>query len=200
MGGRTREVDGCVRRMLALLLLLTVLVISRDMPASSASGIELLPMKLRWSIAWAGLQARSPIRPLAAHLTLAMDPGRRTALGRRAAVYLAREGTVADRLRWSAVLVRANRRNLPMFIRAVRAALATSDCGSLRRAVRLARGLSRGDRSKVAKEFGRRDHAHWGSTALRAGLRVSDRPELRRALHQAQQRPTTGATPPSCAM
>jgi hypothetical protein len=202
MAARTRHPDGCVRRTLVLLLILAVLVVSRDMPARSASGIELLTMKLRWSIAWAGLHARSPLRPLAAHLALTMDPRYRTGMGRRAAGVLASEGTVDERLRWSAVLTRADRRNLPLFVRAVRTALATSDCGSLRTAVKRAQSLSAGDRARVAAEFGRRRYAHWGPAGLRAGLRISNRPELRRALQRSLRmtlrRPAPGAVP--CAM
>lgn len=200
MAAQTRQPDGCVRRILVLLLLLAMLAVSRDMPTRSASGIELLTMKLRWSIAWTGFHAGSPLRPLAAHLALAMDPGRRTELGRRAARHLANEGTVAERLRWSAVLARRDRRNLPLFVRAVRAALATSDCASLRAAVKRAQSLSTGDRALVANEFGRHRYAHWGPTQLRAGLHVADRPDLRRALHQAQQRPATRARVAPCAM
>jgi hypothetical protein len=160
------------------------------MPPGSASGFELLAMKLRWSIAWAGFQAGSPLRLPAAHLALAMDPRRRTGLGRAAARHLAREGTVAERLRWSAALARADRRNLVLFVRAVRAALATSDCALLRAAVKRAQSLPVGDRTRVAGEFGRRRYAHWGPTRFRAGLRVSNRPELRRALRKAQRHPT----------
>jgi hypothetical protein len=200
MAGRSGDPDGCVRRTVALLLLLAVLAVSRDMPSGSVSGIELLPMKLRWSIAWAGLHAHPPLRPLAARLALAMDPERRTGLGRRAARYLASEGTALDRLRWSATLAREDRRDLPLFVGAVRAALATSDCGSLRTAVRLARSLPRGDRAKVAREFGRRRFAHWGPSGLRAGLRVFDRPDLRRALRHAEQRTTTRGDAAPCAM
>jgi hypothetical protein len=200
MAAGTSHPDGCVRRTLVLLLLLAMLAVSRDMPSRSASGIELLPMKLRWSIAWAGLHARTPLRPLAAHLALAMDPRPRTGLGRRAARHLASEGTVAERLRWSAALARANRRNLPLFVRAVRAALATRDCASLRAAVKRARSLSPGDRARVAGEFGRPRRAHWGSTGLRAGLHVSERPELRHALHRAKRHPTTRGRAAPCAM
>jgi hypothetical protein len=204
MAARTRHPEGCVRRALVLLLILAVLAVSRDMPAQSASGIELLTMKLRWSIAWAGLHARSPLRPLAAHLALSMDPRRRTGLGRRAARVLAIEGSVAERLRWSAALTRADRRNLPLFVRALRAALATSDCASLRTAVKRAQRLSAGDRARVAAEFGRRRYAHWGPTGLRAGLRVSQRAELRRALQRThrvtQRRPAARAGVASCAM
>jgi hypothetical protein len=198
MAARTRHPHGCARRTLVLLLLLAVLTVSRDMPPRSASGIELLAMKLRWSIAWTGLQVGSPLRPLAAHLALAIDPRGRTALGRQAAHHLATEGTVAERLRWSAALARADRRNLGLFLRAVRAALATSDCTLLRAAVRRAQRLSAVDRARVAGEFGRQRYAHWGPTRLRAGLRVADRPDLRRFLHKAQRRPATRAAP--CAM
>jgi hypothetical protein len=204
MARRTRHPLGCVRRTLVLLLILAVLVVSRDMPARSASGIELLTMKLRWSIAWAGLHTDSPLRPLAAHLALAMDPRPRTGLGRRAARVLASEGTLAERLRWSAALTRADRRNLPLFLRALRATLATSDCALLRTAVKRARRLSASHRARVAEEFGRPGYAHWGPTGLRAGLRVSDRAELRRALQRTlrtiQRRPTTRAGLASCAM
>jgi hypothetical protein len=200
MAARTRHPDGCVRRTLVLLLVLAVLAVSRDMPSRSASGIELLAMKLRWSIAWAGLQVGTPLRPLAAHLALAMDPRGRTALGRQAAHHLAAEGTVAERLRWSAALARADRRNLGLFVRAVRAALVTSDCALLRAAVRRAQRLPAVDRARVAAEFGRHRYAHWGPTRLRAGLRVADRPDLRRALHKAQRRPATRARAASCAL
>jgi hypothetical protein len=171
MAARTRQPAGCIRRILVLLLLLGVLMVSRDMPARSASGVELLTMKLRWSIAWAGFQVGSPLRPLAARLVLAMDPRRRTELGRRAARHLASEGSVAERLRWSAALVRADRRNLPLFVRALRAALATRDCAVLRAAVKQAQSLS-----------------------------LADRPNLRRALHRAQRRPVTRARAAPCAM
>jgi hypothetical protein len=200
MGMRSGHPDGCVRRTLILLLLLAVLAVSRDMPPRSASGVELLTMKLRWSLAWAGFQVGSPLKPLAAHLALAMDPRRRTELGRRAARHLASEGTVAERLRWSAALARTDRRSLPLFVRAVRAALATDDCATLRAAVKRARSLSRGDRARVAGEFGRRRYAHWGPAGLRAGLRVSDRPELRRALHRAQRRPVNRTKATTCVM
>jgi hypothetical protein len=200
MGTRTGHPDGSVRRTLVLLLLLAVLAVSRDMPPRSASGVELLAMKLRWSIAWVGFQVGSPLKPLAAHLALAMDPRRRTELGRRAARHLASHGTVAERLRWSATLARLDRRSLPLFVRAVRAALATSDCAILRAAVKRAQHLSARDRARVAGEFGRRRYAHWGPTGLRAGLRVADRPELRRALRKAQRRPTIRAKPIPCVM
>jgi hypothetical protein len=200
MAARTRHPDGCVRRTLVLLLVLAVLAVSRDMPPRSASGVELLAMKLRWSIAWVGLQARSPLRPLAAHVVLAMDPRLRTGLARQAARHLASEGTVAERLRWSAALARADRHDLPLFVRAVRAALATSDCASLRAAVKRAQRLAADDRARVAWEFGRRRYAHWGPSGPRAGLHVADRPELRRALHQAQRRPATRARAAPCAM
>ena len=200
MGTRTGHPDGCIRRTFILLLILTVLAVSRDMPTRSASGVELLTMKLRWSIAWAGFQVSSPLRPLAAHLALAMDPRRRTGLGRRAAYHLASEGTLAERLRWSAALARTDRRNLPLFVRAVRSALATRDCAVLRAAVKRAQSLSTGDRARVAGEFGRGRYAQWGPTRLRAGLRVSDRPELRRALHRAQRRPINRTKTTTCVM
>jgi hypothetical protein len=203
MAARTRHPDGCIRRLLILLLILAVLAVSRDMPARSATGVELLTMKLHWSIAWAGLHAPSPVRPLAAHLALSMDPGRRTEMGRQAAYILAGEGTVAERLRWSAALTRADRRNLPLFVRAVRAALATSDCALLRTAVRGAQRLSAGDRARVAAQFGRPRYSHWGPTGLRAGLRVANRAELRRALQRtsraSQRRPAASASV-ACAM
>jgi hypothetical protein len=200
MGTPTGHPDGWVRRSFILLLILAVLAVSRDMPTRSASGVELLTMKLRWSIAWAGFQVSSPLRPLAAHLALAMDPHRRTELGRQAAHHLASEGTVAERLRWSAGLARTDRRNLSLFVRAVRAALATSNCASLRAAVKRAQSLSAGDRARVAGEFGRGRYTHWGPTRLRAGLRVSDRPELRRALHRAQRRPISRTRAMTCVM
>jgi hypothetical protein len=200
MAARTTQPDRCVRRILVLLLLLAMLAVSRDVPARSASGIELLTMKLRWSIAWAGFHAGSPLRPLAAHLALAMDPRQRTGLGRRAARHLAGEGTTAERLRWSAALARADRRNLPLFVRALRMALATSDCATLRAAVKRAQSLSASDRALLAGEFGRRRYAHWGPTRLRAGLRVANRPDLRHALHKAQRRPAARATAATCAM
>jgi hypothetical protein len=200
MAPRTRHPGGCVRRTIVLLLLLAVLVVSRDMPPLSASGLELLTMKLRWSIAWVGFQAGSPLRPLAAHLALAMDPRHQTGLGRAAAHHLASEGTVAERLRWSAALARGDRRNLALFVRAVRTALAASDCASLRAAVKWAKGLPAGDRRRVAGEFGRRRFAHWGPTRLRAGLHVSDRPELRRALRKAQRNPAARPRTIRCAM
>jgi hypothetical protein len=200
MAARITQPDRCVRRILVLLLLLAMLAVSRDVPTRSASGIELLTMKLRWSIAWAGFHAGSSLRPLAAHLALAMDPRQRTGLGRRAARHLASEGTMAERLRWSAVLARADRRNLPLFVRAVRMALATSDCASLRVAVKRAQSLSAGDRARIAGEFGRRRYAHWGPTRLRAGLRVANRPDLRHALHKAQRLSTIRATAAPCAM
>ena len=204
MAAQPRHPDGCVRRTLALLLILAVLAVSRDMPARSTSGVELLTMKLRWSVAWAGLHAPPPVRPLAAHLTLSMDPGRRTGTGRRAAYVLAGEGTVAERLRWSAALTRADRRNLPLFVRAVRAALTTTDCALLRTAVRRAQRLSAGDRARVAAEFGRPRYRHWGPTGLRAGLRVAGRAELRRALQRisraGQRRSPATANVVTCAM
>jgi hypothetical protein len=169
-------VDACLRRSLALLLLLGVLAVSRDMPTASASGIELLPMKLRWSVAWAGLHTTpSPVTPLAAHLAVAMDPGLNTGLGREAAAHLASNGAVRDRLRWSAALARMDRRSRPLLVRAVDAALKTSDCQLLRTAVRAARTLPRADRAKVTRK-------------------------LRRALHRAQPRPTTRGTVAPCPM
>jgi hypothetical protein len=192
--------ERCVHRMLAMLMLLGVLAVSRDMPTASASGIELLPMKLRWSIAWVGLQLHSPFTPLAAHLTLAMDPSRRTALGQQATGYLARNGSVRERLRWSAALARAHPRNLPLLVRAVDAALATTDCGLLKAAMRAARSLPRGDRATVAREFGRARYAHWGSTAPRAGLRLADHPDVRRALRRAQRHPTRRGNAAPCPM
>jgi hypothetical protein len=193
--------DACLRRTLALLLLLGVLAISRDMPTASASGIELLPMKLRWSLAWAGLHTtESPLTPLAAHLTLAMDSGLHTALGREAAGFLARNGAVRDRLRWSAALARTDRRSLPLLVRAVDAALETTDCELLDAAVQAAQSVPRGDRARVAREFGRSRFAHWGATALRSGLRISNQPELRLALHRAQRRPTTRGRVAPCPM
>jgi hypothetical protein len=176
VASRACDADACLRRALALLLLLGVLAVSRDMPTASASGIELLPMKLRWSIAWAGLHTtQSPLTPVAAHLALAMDPGLHTGLGRKAAGYLARNGAVRDRLRWSAALARMDRRSLPLLVRAVDAALETSDCELLHTAVRAARSLPRADRARVARK-------------------------LRRALHQAQRRPTTRGTVAPCPM
>jgi hypothetical protein len=200
MAARSRQPAGCVRRTLVLLLLLAMLAVSREMPARSASGVELLVMKLRWSLAWAGFHAGPPLRPLAAHLALTMDPRQRTGLGRRAAHHLAREGTVAERLRWSAALTRADRRNLPLFVRAVRAALATSDCAALRAAVQRAQRLSGSDRARVAGEFGRHRYAHWGPTRLRAGLQVADRPDLRRVLSRTQRHPAPRARAVPCAM
>ena len=204
MAASTRHPDGCcVRRTLVLLLVLAILAVSRDMPTRSASGVELLTMKLRWSIARAGLQIRSPLRPLAAHLTLTMDPRSTTGLGRQAAHVLASEGTVAEQLRWSAALTRMDRRNLPLFVRAVRTALAGSDCGLLRAAAQRARSLSARDRARVAVEFGRHRYAHWGTARLRAGLRVSDLPDLRRALQRTlrttRRRPANRADALSCA-
>jgi hypothetical protein len=187
-----------------MLLILAVLAVSRDMPTRSASGVELLTMKLRWSIAWAGLQVRSPLRPLAAHLVLAMDPRSDTGLGRQAARVLASEGSVTERLRWSAALTRSDRRNLPLFIRAVRTALASGDCGALRAAVQRARSLPARDRARVAAEFGRHRYAHWGPAGLRAGLRVSDLPDLRRVLRRTlrttRRRPASSAGDVSCAI
>jgi hypothetical protein len=200
MAARTTQSDGCNRRILALLLLLAMLAVSRDMPTRSASGIELLTMKVRWSIAWVGFHAGSPLRPLAAHLALAMDPRQRTGLGHRAARHLASEGTVAERLRWSAALARADRRNLPLFVRAVRMALASSDCASLRAAVKRSQSLSAGDRVLIAGEFGRRRYGHWGPIRLRAGVRVADRPDLRHALHKARRHPATRASATPCAV
>ena len=170
MGARTRQPDGCTHRVLVLVLLLAMLAVSRDMPTRSASGIQLLSMKLRWAIAWAGFHAGDPLRPPAARLVLAMDPRQRSGLGRQAARHLATRGTVAERLRWSAALARADRRDLPLFVRAVRAALATSDCARLRAAVERARSLSAGDQA------------------------------LRRALHRAQRRPATRPRTAPCAM
>jgi hypothetical protein len=168
--------DASLRRSLVLLLLLSVLAVSRDMPTASASGIELLPMKLRWSVAWAGLRTTpSPLTPLAAHLAVAMDPGLHTGLGQEAAGHLARNGAVRDRLRWSAALARLDRRSLPLLVRAVDAALRTSDCELLHTAVRAARTLPRADRAKVTRK-------------------------LRHALHQAQRRPTARGGVAPCAM
>lgn len=200
MAARTRQPNGCTRRILVLLLLLAALAVSRDMPARSATGFELLTNKLRWSIAWAGFHAGDPLRPLAAHLVLAMDPRQRSVLGRQAARHLATQGTVAERLRWSAALTRGDRRNLPLFVRAVRTALATTDCALLRAAVKRAQSLPVADRARVAGEFGRRRYAHWGTTQLRAGLHVADRPDLRRALRRSQRHPVTRARAAPCAM
>ena len=192
--------ESCFRRMVALVLLFTVLVVSREMPSGSASGVELLAMKLRWSIAWAGLEFPSPLSPLAAHLVVAMDPHQQSGLGGRAARHLAREGTIRDRLDWSARLTRADHDQLPLFVAAVHAALASTSCDLLRRAVKAARTLPRGDRAVVAREFGRRRFAHWGATAIRAGLRVSNQAELRDALTRSRQHPATRGGPAPCAM
>jgi hypothetical protein len=176
VASRACDTDAGLRRTLALVLLLGVLAVSRDMPTASAAGIALLPMKLRWSVAWAGLHtAKSPLTPLAAHLALAMDPDLRTGLGREAAGYLAQYGAVHDRLRWSAVLARMDSRSVPLLVGAVDAALETSDCTLLRAAARAARSLPRADRAKVARK-------------------------LRRALHRAQRHPTTWGSVAPCPM
>jgi hypothetical protein len=200
VASRQGSSDRCFRRMVALGLLVCVLVVSREMPSGSAFGMELLTMKLRWSIAWAGLQVRSPLSPLAAHLAVGMDPRQQSGLGRRAAAHLARDGATGDRLRWSAKLSRIDRDQLPLFIGAVQAALASTDCRLLRNAVKAARTLPHRDRVVVAREFGRHRFAHWGPTAIRAGLRVSNQAELRNALTRARQRPATRGSAASCAM
>jgi hypothetical protein len=200
MAGTPVDADSHIRRMLILALLLAVLTVSRDMPAGSASGLELLAMKLRWSVAWAGLQVDSPFTPLAAHLAMTIDPGRQSSLGQQAATILARHGSISNRLRWSAKLARSDRRYLPLFVKAVQAALASTDCRLLRAAVRTARTLPKGDREAVAREFGRHRLAHWGPTAPRAGLRVSNQPQLRLALTRLKQRPTTWGKVAPCAM
>jgi hypothetical protein len=188
------------RRLVALGLLLGVLAVSRDMPSASASGIDLLAKKLRWSVAWAGLQIQSPISPLAASLAVAMDPRQQSDLGQQAATYLARDGAIRDRLRWSAKLARTDRDRLPFFLGALRAALASTDCGQLRAAVKAARTLPHEDRVIVAREFSRRRFGHWGATAIRAGLRVSNQAELRHALTRVRQRPATRGVAAPCAM
>jgi hypothetical protein len=146
------------------------------------------------------LVAASTQRWASARDSLSLDPHRRSGQGRQAADYLARHGGIRDRLRWSAALARDDRRQRPLFIRAVRSALATSDCDLLEAAVRTARQLPRGDRARVAREFARPRFAHWGGTAIRAGLRVADKAALRRALHRTRRQPTTQANRPSCAM
>jgi hypothetical protein len=58
LGITNQAADGCIRWTLVLFLLLAVLVVSRDMPSRSASGLELLAMKLRWSVAWGNLEVQ----------------------------------------------------------------------------------------------------------------------------------------------
>src|SRR5215218_10164265 len=134
MGPATTATDRCARTMLVLLALLGVLAVSRDMPTASASGLELLPLKLRWAIGRAGLGAGPPLSPLAAEILTRTDQGLVTATGRQAAAWLAANGSIDQRLRWSATLARVDRQRLPLVIGAVDDALATRDCSLLRAA------------------------------------------------------------------
>jgi hypothetical protein len=176
--------DRCARTMLVLLTLIGVLAVSRDMPAASASGLELLPMKLRWATAWAGLRAGPPFTAVAAEVLVRADPRLRTISGRQAAAWLARNGSRRQRLRWSVSLVLVDRAWLPEVVRAVDNALASRDCGLLRAAAIAARRLPARDRHGVAREFARPRFAHWGPQVLRTGLTVSNHPELRRGLRR----------------
>jgi hypothetical protein len=182
MGPATTATDRCARTMLVLLALLGMLAVSRDMPTASASGLELLPLKLRWAIGRAGLGAGPPFSPLAAEILARADQGLVTASGRQAAAWLASNGPIHQRLRWSVTLARVDRQRLPLVIGAVDDALASRDCGLLRAAAVAARRLPVRDRDRVAREFARPRFAHWGTQVLRVGLTVSDRPELRRSL------------------
>jgi hypothetical protein len=184
MGPATSATDRCVRTMLVLLALLGVLAVSHDMPTTSASGIELLPLKLRWAIGRAGLGAGPPFSPLAAEVLARADQGLVTATGRQAAAWLASNGPIHQRLRWSVRLARVDRQRLPLVIGAVDDALASRDCSLLRAAAEAAHTLPARDRDRVAREFARPQFAHWGTQVLRAGLTVSDRPELRRSLRR----------------
>jgi hypothetical protein len=184
MGPATSAMDRCARTMLVLLALLGVLAVSRDMPTASVSGLELLPLKLRWAIGRAGLEVGPPLSPLAAELLARADQGLVTATGRQAAAWLAANGSIDQRLRWSMTLARVDRQRLPLVIGAVDDALATRDCRLLRAAAVAARRLPARDRDRVAREFARPRFAHWGTQVLRAGLTVSDRPELRSSLRR----------------
>jgi hypothetical protein len=190
----------CFHRCLALVILLALLIISRDVPTGSASGVELLRIKVGWTIAWAGLQSHSPLTPLAARLIVRMDRELETDLARNAAMTLADGGSPFERLRWSAALTRLDRHHFPLIYRAVRAALGGRDCRLLKASVVASRSLPRADRARVARLFGRQRYVHWGPARLRAGLRVSELPELRRALRRAQRAPTTRHSAAPCAM
>jgi hypothetical protein len=184
MGPATTAMDRCARTMLVLVALLGVLAVSRDMPTASASGIELLPLKLRWAIGRAGLGAGPPFAPVAAEILARADRKLVTATGRQAAAWLAANGSIDQRLRWSVTLARVDRQRLSLVIEAVDGALATRDCNLLRAAAVAARRLPARDRDRVAREFARPRFAHWGTQVLRAGLSLSDRPELRRGLRR----------------
>jgi hypothetical protein len=179
--------ERCARAMLVLLALLGVLAVSRDMPTASASGLELLPMKVRWAVGWVGLRAGPPFTPVAAEVLARADHQLATATGRQAAAWLAVNGSHGQRLRWSVALARVDRERLPLVVDAVRHALATRDCGLLRAAAMAGRGLPARNRRRVAREFADPRFAHWGTRAVRAGLTVGDHPELRRGLRRAQR-------------
>jgi hypothetical protein len=200
MGRPVTRLHRRLRALAALCLLLAVLAVSRDMPTASARGLELLPMKLRWAAAWAVLHSDSPLTPLAAHTLVDMDGDLRTGLGRQGAAWLAANGAILDRLRWSAALTRRDRNALPLVVQAVGTVLASRDCGLLRAAVRAGRSLPKPERARVAREFGKPRFAHWGAAGLKAGLRVSDQPALRRALHRIDRRRPARAGPVPCAM
>jgi hypothetical protein len=154
------------------------------MPTTSASGIELLPLKFRWAIGRAGLRAGPPFTPVAAEMLARADRKLVTATGRQAAAWLATNGPIDQRLGWSATLARVDRQRLSLVIEAVDDALATRDCSLLRGAAIAARRLPARDRDQVAREFARSRFAHWGPRILRTGLTVADRPELRRGLRR----------------
>jgi hypothetical protein len=181
--------ERCARAMLVLLALLGVLAVSRDMPAASASGLGLLPLKVRWAVGWVGFRTGPPFTPVAAEVLARSDHRLATATGRQAAAWLAGHGSHGQRLRWSVALTRIDREHLPLVVGAVRHALGTRDCGLLRAAALAARGLSARDRRRVAREFADPRFAHWGTRAVRAGLTVADCPELRRGLRRAQRAP-----------
>jgi hypothetical protein len=184
MGPATTATDRCARTMLVLLALVGVLAVSRDMPAASASGLELLPMKLRWTIGWAGLRAGPPFTAVAAEILVRADPRLVTTSGRQAAAWLARNGSQHQRLRWSVALALVDRAWLPEVVRAVDNALASRDCGLLRAAGIAARRLPGRDRRGIAREFARPRFGHWGHQVLKTGLTVANHPELRRGLRR----------------
>jgi hypothetical protein len=140
----------------ALVLLLAILWIARGMPVRSASGVDLLAMKLEWTVAWIGLHAQSPMTPLGAEMATSIDPRLQTSLGRQAANWLARNGQIRERLRWAERLSRHDQRHLPLLARAISAAVASNDCAVLQAAANAAKALPGQERAKLVRKLAKR--------------------------------------------
>jgi hypothetical protein len=126
------------RRIAGLALwLLAATLLSAHLTAGSGNGLrgpvaDSLNMAIAWSDLNLGLAPR-----LGAHRAVQLDPTLGTGLGRQGARWLARNGTVSERLRWAGALARRDPAERPLLRRAANAARC-SDNPKLRAAARAA--------------------------------------------------------------